>query len=116
VSGSLLAGDVRGATALLIDDLIATGGTLRRAAATCIDGGAKRVIAFAAHGLFAPGAEQLLLDPALAAIVVGDTVPAPPLAAAALDRVVYESAAPLFARAVQCLDSGLATTELTALG
>ncbi|MFN4104033.1 MAG: phosphoribosyltransferase family protein, partial [Tepidimonas sp.] len=28
VSGSLLAGEVRGATALLIDDLIATGGTM----------------------------------------------------------------------------------------
>ncbi len=116
VSGSLLAGDVAGATALLFDDLIATGGTLRRAAATCIDGGARRVLAFAAHGLFAPGAEAMLLDPALAAVVVADTVPAPPLAAAALDRVVHEPAAPLFARAVECLQSGLATTELTALG
>jgi hypothetical protein len=58
----------------------------------------------------------MLLDPALAAVVVADTVPPPPLAAAALDRVVHEPAAPLFARAVECLQSGLATTELTALG
>jgi len=116
VSGSLLAGDVAGSTALLIDDLIATGGTLRRAASTCIEAGARRVVAFAAHGLFAPGAEQMLLDPSLASIVVADTVPAPPLSEAARARVSYEPAAPLFARAVECLESGSATTELTALG
>ena len=68
VSGSLLAGEVAGSTALVIDDLVSTGGTLRRAAATCLDGGAQRVVALAAHGLFAPGAGQMLLDPALAAI------------------------------------------------
>ncbi len=116
LSGSLLAGDVRGATALLIDDLISTGGTLRRAAATCAEGGAARVIALAAHGLFAPGAEQMILDPAFAAIVVGDTVAAPQLCEAARARLVYEPAAPLFARAVECLQTGLATTDLTALG
>ena len=116
VSGSLLAGEVAGSTALVIDDLVSTGGTLRRAAATCLDGGAQRVVALAAHGLFAPGAEQMLLDPALAAIVVADTVPAPHLSEAARARLAYEPAAPLFARAVQCLEQGLATTELTALG
>jgi ribose-phosphate pyrophosphokinase len=116
VSGSLLAGEVAGGTALVIDDLIATGGTLRRAAATCLEGGAQRVVAFAAHGLFAPGAEQMLLDPAFAAIVVTDTVPAPHLPEPARARLAYEPAAPLFARAVQCLEGGLATTELTALG
>jgi ribose-phosphate pyrophosphokinase len=116
VSGSLLTGDVAGSTALVIDDLISTGGTLRRAASTCLAGGARRVVAFAAHGLFAPGAEDMLLDPALAAVVVADTVPATHLSAAALARVTFEPAAPLFARAVECLQSGAATTELTALG
>ena len=116
LSGSLLAGDVGGSTALVIDDLIATGGTLRRAAATCLEGGAKSVVAFAAHGLFSPGAEQMLLDPSFAAIVVGDAVPAPHLSEAARARITYEPAAPLFARAVQCFEGGLATTELTALG
>jgi len=116
LSGSLLAGDVSGATALVIDDLISTGGTLRRAAATCVEGGAQRVIALAAHGLFAPGAEQMLLDPAFAVVVVGDTVPAPHLSESARARITYEPAALLFARAVECLEGGLATTELTALG
>jgi len=116
VSGSMLTGEVAGSTALVIDDLISTGGTLRRAASTCLAGGARRVIALAAHGLFAPGAEDMLLDPALAEVVVADTVPAPHLSAAALARVTYEPAAPLFARVVACLETGAATTELTALG
>jgi len=116
VSGSMLTGEVAGSTALVIDDLISTGGTLRRAASTCLAGGARRVIALAAHGLFAPGAEDMLLDPALAEVVVADTVPAPHLSAAALARVTYEPAAPLFARVVECLETGAATTELTALG
>jgi len=116
VSGSLLAGDVAGATALLYDDLIATGGTLQRAAAACLAAGASRVVAFAAHGLFAPGAESMLLDPALGAVVVCDSVPAPPLSAAARSRVTWEPAAQLFARAVECLHGGIATTELTVLG
>ena len=116
VTGSRLAGDVRGATVLLFDDLISTGGTLRRAAKTCLDAGAQKVIAFAAHGLFAPGAEEMLLDPSLAAVVIGDSVPAPQLSAAARGRVTFEPAAPLFARAIECLHGGMATTELTVLG
>lgn len=116
VSGSLLAGEVAGATVLLIDDLISTGGTLRRAAQTCLDAGAREVHAFAAHGLFAPGAEAMLLDPALASVVVSDTVPASQLSDAARARVRVEPAAPLFARAIECLGGGGAVTELTALG
>jgi ribose-phosphate pyrophosphokinase len=115
VSGSLLAGEVGGATVLLIDDLISTGGTLRRAALTCLAAGARKVIAFAAHGLFAPGAEAMLLDPAFSAVIVSDTVPAPQLSDAARARVTYEPAAPLFARAVECLHGGISTVELTTM-
>lgn len=116
LSGSLLAGEVAGTTALLFDDLISTGGTLRRAAALCMQAGARQTLAFAAHGLFAPGAESLLLDRALSAVVVADCVPAPQLTTAARERLIFEPAAPFFARAVECLASGSATTELTALG
>jgi len=115
VSGSALAGDVREATVLLIDDLISTGTTLRRAAATCVGAGARRVLAFAAHGLFAAGAEPLLFDPALEAVVVADTVE-PALPEAARARLQVESAAPLFAHALRCLHEGTDTSGLTAAG
>lgn len=76
VSGDLFVGDVAGATALIIDDLISTGGTLVRAARAARNAGAKRVIALVTHGLFMPGADAALADPAIDRIVVTDSVPA----------------------------------------
>jgi ribose-phosphate pyrophosphokinase len=75
VSGQLLAGDVRGKVAVIVDDLISTGGTLVRAAKDCRAAGANRVFAAAAHGLFVSGAPELLAEAAIDGIVVANTVP-----------------------------------------
>lgn len=75
VSGDLLAGDVAGRVAIIVDDLIATGGTLARAARACRAGGATQVFAAAAHGLFMAGAPELMAETALDGIVVTNTVP-----------------------------------------
>jgi len=75
VSGHVLAGDVRDATAIIVDDLISTGGTLVRAARACRAAGASRVIAAAAHGLFMDGAPELMTESSLSRIVVANTVP-----------------------------------------
>lgn len=76
VSGSTaVVGEVRGATVLLIDDLVATGHTLVRAATALREAGARRVIACAAHGLFVQDADAKLGDPALDRVVVCDSVP-----------------------------------------
>ena len=75
VSGDLFTGDVAGTTALIIDDLISTGGTLLRTARSARAAGAKRVIALVTHGLFMPGSSEVLADPALDQIVITDTVP-----------------------------------------
>ena len=45
-------GDVKGKTAVIVDDIIGTGSTLSAAAQTVLDEGAKRVFAVATHGLF----------------------------------------------------------------
>jgi ribose-phosphate pyrophosphokinase len=103
VSGSLLAGEVAGATVFLIDDLVSTGGTLQRAAQTCLQQGARRVYAFAAHGLFNAGAEAALADGAIERLFVTDTVPPFRLGEAARARVEVVSAAPLFAATVRRL-------------
>src|SRR5258707_10155426 len=52
VTGDLFVGDVDGATALIVDDLISTGGTLLRAARAARNAGARRLIALVTHGLF----------------------------------------------------------------
>jgi ribose-phosphate pyrophosphokinase len=101
VSGSLLAGDVRDATVVLIDDLISTGGTMVRAADVCLQQGATRVVACAAHGLFNAGAEAMFASPAIARTIVTDSVPPFRLAAAARAKLQVVSAAPLFAEAIK---------------
>ncbi|MBS0522561.1 MAG: ribose-phosphate pyrophosphokinase [Proteobacteria bacterium] len=75
VAGDLLAGEVRDAIAIVVDDLISTGGTLLRAANACRAAGATKVFAAAAHGLFVGGAPQLTDTTAIDRIVVGNAVP-----------------------------------------
>jgi ribose-phosphate pyrophosphokinase len=115
VTGDLFVGDVKGATALIIDDLISTGGTLVRAARAARIAGAHRVMALAAHGLFMEGADVALADPALERIVVTDTVPSfrlPP--GATRDKLDILASAPLFAEAIARLHDGRPLADLMA--
>ncbi len=113
VSGDLFVGDVAGATALIIDDLISTGNTLLRAAKAARRAGATRVLAFVTHGLFMEGAADVIADPALDRVVVTDAVPAFRLKdAAARQKVDVLAVAPLFAEAIERLRRGSALTDL----
>ena len=71
-------GDVKGKVAVIVDDIIATGGTLAASAQTVIDEGAEQVYAVATHGLFSGNAFEVLGASPLAGIVVTDTVPLHP--------------------------------------
>jgi len=105
--GQLVAGDVAGATVLLLDDLIATGHTVVRAATALRAAGARGVIALAAHGLFVAPADALLgaalADGTLDRLVVTDSVPPFRLAPGgpAARRLAVASAVPLFATAIR---------------
>jgi ribose-phosphate pyrophosphokinase len=68
-------GDVKGKVAVIVDDIIATGGTLAASAQTVIDEGAEQVYAVATHGLFSGNAFEVLAASPLSGIVVTDTVP-----------------------------------------
>ena len=68
-------GDVQGKCAVIVDDIIGTGGTLVAAAQTVLDEGAEKVYAVATHGLFSGNAFETLSASPLAGIVVTDTVP-----------------------------------------
>jgi len=69
-------GDVKGKTAVLVDDMIDTAGTLCAAAKTVREEGAARVIACATHGVFSgPAYERLGYDESgIEQIVVTDTI------------------------------------------
>lgn len=101
--GELVAGEVRGATVLLLDDLIASGETLRRAAVALRREGARAVHAFAAHGLFVEPAERTLRDEALTGIVVADSVPPVRVAPGGVlhGKLQVVSSVPLFAEAIR---------------
>ena len=75
VHGDLLAGDVAGRTAIVVDDLISSGATLARATRACHEHGATRVLAVATHALFTADAGETLASAALAALLVTDSVP-----------------------------------------
>jgi ribose-phosphate pyrophosphokinase len=71
-------GDVSDKTAVIVDDIIDTAGTLSAAAQTVLDEGARRVYAAATHAVLSGGAlENLALVP-FEQIVVTDTIPLRP--------------------------------------
>ncbi|MFZ4651228.1 MAG: ribose-phosphate diphosphokinase [Rubrivivax sp.] len=102
--GELVAGEVRGRTVLLLDDLVCSGQTLARAAVALRRAGAQDVIGLATHGLFGPGSSQALGAEGLTQLVVTDSVPDPlsRLAAdsAVRDRVQVVPVAALLGRAL----------------
>lgn len=113
VGGDLLAGEVQGRDAIIVDDLISRGTTLMRTAAACRDRGAARVFAAATHGLFAADAEAVLAGSALERIAVTDSVPPFRLAAGALQQKVgVVGSAALFAEAILRLHAGGSITDL----
>lgn len=94
-----VSGVVAEATALLIDDLIATGHTLVHAASALRNAGAQNVLACAAHGLFVGSACDVLAGSEIAAVVVSDSVPIGrvPNVSALAKKLRVVSAAPLLA-------------------
>ena len=71
-------GDVRGKTAVIVDDIIDTAGTLKAAAQTVIEEGASRVYAAATHAVMSGNAFDNLASARFEQIVVTDTIPMPP--------------------------------------
>ena len=114
VSGSLVIGPVAGRHAVIVDDLISAGTTVLRAVQSCRAAGAASVVAFATHGVFAPGAERLLGPDGPDRLYITDTLlPTrlqPP--AGARDRLVVLPASALFAEAVRRIGAGESVVAL----
>jgi ribose-phosphate pyrophosphokinase len=68
-------GDVSGKRVVMIDDIIATGGTLVNAAERLVEDGATEVWAAATHGEFSGNAYEKIEDSVIREVVVTDTLP-----------------------------------------
>ncbi|WP_123147794.1 phosphoribosyltransferase family protein [Mesorhizobium delmotii] len=81
-----LIGDVKGKRALIVDDEIASGGTLMEAAAFVLNRGAISVEAAAVHPVLSGAATSKIASSQLASLVVTDTLPLSPESASAKSR------------------------------
>jgi ribose-phosphate pyrophosphokinase len=104
-------GDVRGKTAVLVDDMIDTAGTLCAAAETVLEEGAARVIACATHGVFSGPAFERLKSSGIERIVVTDTIP---LRAGAPDNITVLSTAGTFADSIRRIFTDDSVSEIFA--
>ena len=101
VTGALFAGDVEGRSAVIVDDLISTGGSMVRTAEECRRRGATRVTCLAAHGLFAGGGATLFGSSAIDRVVVTESVEvSPDVRQAAGGKLQVLSLGPFLSRAV----------------
>lgn len=105
-----MVGDVHGKTAIIVDDMISTGGTLVEAARSLRERGAERVFACETHGIFAGNALAQIGASPLEQIVVTNTIQPPPGADAA--RIAVISVAALFAEAIMRIHKDLSLSAL----
>jgi ribose-phosphate pyrophosphokinase len=103
-------GDVEGRTAVLIDDMIDTAGTIVGAAALLKERGAERVIACATHPLFSGPAVERLNDSVIERVVVTNTIPLP--ADLQMDKLVVLSIAPILASALRAVFEDESVSEI----
>lgn len=105
-----MVGDIEGKNAIIVDDMISTGGTLVQAARALRERGALAVYACATHGIFAGDALAIMRDSMLEETIVTNTIP--PSTSYPDSRVRVISVAPLFAEAIMRIHKDLSLSAL----
>ncbi len=105
-----LIGDVKGKVALIIDDEVASGGTLVEAARFVLDRGATAVEACVVHAVLSGKAVERIEASPLRQLVVTDTIALTQRKRSATIQV--KSVAPLFAEAIRAIHDGSSISRL----
>ena len=106
-----LIGDVAGKTCVLVDDMIDTAGTLCAAGGALKDAGAEKVVAYCVHPVLSGRAVDNIANSRLDGIVVTDTIPLGP-EAAACDRIRQLSVAQMLAETIRRMAEGESVSSL----
>ena len=102
-------GEVKGCRAILVDDLLDTGGTLVKAAEALMKMGAKEVSACCTHGVLSGEAISRIAQSPLRELVITDTVP---LGDKRCDKIVVLSVASVFSQAIERIYNDLPVSTL----
>ena len=94
-----IVGNVKDRTAILVDDIIDTAGTICHAAHGLVERGCARVFACATHAVLSGPAIERINKSDIEKLVFADTIPIPDSKKS--DRVLQLSIAPLFAEAIR---------------
>ncbi len=77
VSSKKIEGDVKGKTAMIVDDMISTGKTIMQAARLLREKGAEKIFVFATHPVFSNDAKEILMNSLVERVFVTDSVYVP---------------------------------------
>jgi ribose-phosphate pyrophosphokinase len=104
-------GDVEGRTALIVDDMIDTGGTLAKVAFALKEAGAREVLASSSHAVLSGQAVQKIEESPLSQLIVTDSIP---LAEEKrrCRKIVVLSIAELMAKAIRNIHEEASVTSL----
>jgi len=105
-----LIGDVEGKVALIVDDEVASGGTLMEATRFVLERGAIAVEACAVHAVLSGRAVERIAASPLRQVVVTDTIPLSE--SKRIDKIHVQSVARLFAEAIQAIHDGSSVSRL----
>jgi len=109
VVATSVVGPVQDALAVIVDDIVDTGGTLIQAAAALRQSGARAVFAACVHGVLSGDAPRRLAESPLAEIILTDSIPPRPTDALAFTRL---SVAPLLAEAIRRVHQNRSVSDL----
>ncbi|MBM7646464.1 ribose-phosphate pyrophosphokinase [Scopulibacillus daqui] len=103
-------GNIEGKTAIIIDDIIDTAGTITLAANALIENGAKKVFACCTHPVLSGPAIERIDNSCISELVVTNTIPLPEQKQ--IDKITPLSVAPLLGEAVIRVHEKLSVSKL----